>query len=369
MNNAVIYIGKYSPVFMGILDTCIKNQFEDIIFIETSPFKSSLTKGLCKAHFNIKEAVNIHERLLKIANEYSQVYCLSLSYNDTLNLHILEAQANNIKVLGASASCIEILLNKEKMNDLAEQAGLPLLSTINITDKNVANFFPLVLRPKDENNATFKAEYINDDKALQCFLSMDVVAQPFISGPTIVIHITRFSSDFTFECFIARNKFEGVTLTLEKYLLNDDLLISQIKKFLELTNFSGVGHFEFIQDDLNSKCYFLDFNGRFGGTSLKAATLGFNEFFQYLSYLMPITFKKEDQVDNTIVSNTLSLLKCIKILITKEKSILDYPQKSKLTYCLYLIYILIIGKNELNYPAWPINKDYFVNLLKRKLQK
>jgi hypothetical protein len=369
MNNAVIYIGKYSPVFMGILDTCVQNKFKNFIFIETSPYKSSLTKGLCNAHFHIKELGDIHDKLLKLSKEYSLVFCFTLSYNDTLNLHKLKHQADNIKVLGASADCIDILLNKEKMNDFAEQAGLPLLPTVNVTGKNVASFFPLVLRPKDENNATFKAEYVNNNKVLQSFLSIDVVAQPFISGPTIVIHITKFTSDFTFECFIAKNKFEGVTLTLEKHLLNDDLLISQIELFLELTNFSGVGHFEFIQDDLNSKCYFLDFNGRFGGTSLKAATLGFDEFSQYLSYLMPTIFKKKAHTNSIIVSNTLALLKCIKILITKEKSILDYPQKSKLTYSLYLLYILIIGKNELNFPTWPINKDYLVNLIKRKLKR
>jgi len=369
MNNAVIYIGKYSPVFMGILDTCVQNKFKNIIFIETSHCKSIVTAGLCKAHYHVQNPLEIHDVLFHLSKEFSQVFCFSLSYTDTLNLHKLASKADNINILGASSDCINILLNKEKMNNIAEQAGLPLLPNINITHKNVANLFPLVLRPKDENNAAFKAEYVNDEQTLKQYLCMKVVAQPFISGPNIVIHITNFSSELNYECFIVKNKFEGVTLTLAKHIINDKQLISKIECFLDLTGFLGVGHFEFIQDDLNNKYYFLDFNGRFGGTSLKAATLGFNEFSQYLSYLIPSAFKEKTKTNARTVSNSLALLKCMKTLITKEKNILDYPQKNKLNYCIYLIYILITKKNELMFPIWSIKKDYFFNLLKRKLKR
>lgn len=366
MPNALVFVGKYSPVFMGILDVVIKNEFDNFIFIDTSPTKSSLSKGLCKEHFHKTEVKDIHSVLLNLGEVYSQVFCLTLSYNDTLNLHKLKSKKNNINILGANANCIDILLNKEKMNDYAKESRLPLLPNINVTAQNVEDSFPLVLRPKNEKNATFKAEYVSDKTKLQHFLSMDVVAQPFISGPTIVIHILKLSSSFTFECFIARNKYEGVTLTLEKYAFNNDQLILQINNFLDLINFTGVGHFEFIQDDLSAKCYFLDFNGRFGGTSLKAAALGFNEFFLYLSYIMPTIFKDKTKSDSKVASNTLSVLKCIKTLVTKEKSILDYPVKSKTTYISYLIGILFTSKNELNFPNWRITKDYFVNLFRRK---
>jgi len=368
MNNAIIYVGKYSPILMGMQDTALKNKFNNLIFIDTGRIKSKISQGLCKEHHLILDPTESNNKIIELAKGYNHVYCLALSYNDILNLHKLSSisQNKNITIIGPSVDCIDVLQNKEKMNNAAQEAGLPILQDIDIKDKRISNHFPLVLRPTNENNADFKADFIHNSQSLAPYLTTDVVAQRFISGPNIVVHFANFSEDFNIACFAARNKYEGVTLTLEKSPMIDSILSNKIKTFLDNLKFKGIGHIEFIQDELTGELYFLDFNGRFGGTSLKAAALGFNEFYLTCSHFMPSLFKANIEGQAQLVSNPLALIKCIKTLCTSKKDILDYPQKNKLSYLFYLFYILMFKKNELRFPTYKIQKDYFYNLLKRK---
>jgi len=369
MNNAIIYVGKYSPTLMGIQDIALKNNFNDLIFIETSLSKSKISKGLCKEQYSLQDPVEINNKILELAHFYDHIYCLSLSYNDTLNLHDIEPNSDKVTVLGANKECIEILLNKEKMNHAAMSAGLPLLQNLDIHDDNISSHFPLVLRPKNENNATFKAAHINNNCSLQPYLKLDVVAQPFILGPNIVVHFSKLGKQFNVECFIVNHKYEGVTLTLEKHPMITANLLTNIQSFLESIEFIGIGHIEFIKDEKNGELYFLDFNGRFGGTSLKAAALGFNEFYLICSHYMPSSFKKNITSNALLVSNTLALTKCIKTVSFNRKNILDYPQKDRSGYFFQLIKLFFVSKDELRFPTKRIIKDYFYNLIKRKLNK
>jgi hypothetical protein len=366
MNDAVIYIGKYSPILMGIQNVTLKNKFENLIFIETSLPKSRISRGLCKEHYSIIDPTTVSNKIRELSKYYDHVYCLTLSYKDTQSLHQSHSNDKDITIVGASEECIELLQNKQSMNNAAIEAGLPLLQNIDINGNQITKHFPLVLRPTNEKNASFKAEFIDSVKLLANYMNLDVVAQPFISGPNIVVHFAKFGDKFDFACFIVENKYEGVTLTLKKCSMIDSQLLFKVKLFLNNINFTGIGHIEFIKDETNENLYFLDFNGRFGGTSLKAATLGFNEFFLTLSHFMPSIFKKNINSNATMASNTLALLKCMKTTCMNKKDILDYPQKNKLNYFFHLIYLFIIGKNELRFPDFKIKKDYIYNFFKRK---
>lgn len=369
MNNALIYLGKYSPVLMGILDSAQKNNFDSIIFLDTSAVKSKVNQGLCLKHIHIKSKDDIHSEIEGIANTAEHVFCMTLSYQDSLTLHSFSFQTENITICGAKPKQIKELQNKEVINNIAKESKLPLLPDIDLNSSDIEEHFPLVLRPKDESTANFKVEYIENQEELSNFDAEDVVAQPYISGPNIVVHVARFNDELDCKSFIVNYKFEGVTLTLEHYKDSSPLLISQIETFLQKLEFSGIGHFEFILNETSNEYYFLDFNGRFGGTSLKAAALGFNEFSICLDKYKIIKNIMPTSTSHKLASNPLALLKCIKSIIVNDKCILDYPNTNSLTYLYNIIKIFLKSKNELSFPAKNIRRDYISNFLVRKFKR
>jgi hypothetical protein len=370
MKNAVLYLGKYSPVFMGALDTCSKLNHESFVFIEMATDKSSIDNRLIDKHFVTKEPEVIRKYILSLLEDFDKLYCMTLFYSDALLLNEIKKDQPNLIVMGPSTSCIDILQDKGDMNYYAGCAGLPLLSTIDINSKDVSKYLPLVLRPKSEVRAEFKAELITSMEALRPYLTQNVVAQPYIEGPNVVVHVAK--SDEFFECkfFTVDYKFEGMSLTLAHENLGVYRKLElQICDFLTRIDFSGVGHLEFILDDNSNECYFLEFNGRLGGTSLKAAALGYNEFYQLLYLYKIIDTPHNAECKKNMVVNYFALLKCIIKVATGSINILDYPTKSKFKKILCLLSLLFKARNELFFPSRLIQKSYIINLVRKVFKK
>src|SRR5690606_35019851 len=129
-----------------------------------------------------------------------------------------------------------------------------------------------------------KAELCRNEAALEGFLGRlirfdgPLIAQPFVTGPNIVVHGARSRDGHSIRpvAFLVERKFEGLSLTMRRTALQP-ALESACLKFVDLLRFVGVYHIELIVDDLTGNTYFLEINGRLGGTTAKAYALGFDE--------------------------------------------------------------------------------------------
>src|SRR5699024_2858239 len=145
---------------------------------------------------------------------------------------------------------------------------------------------PLVLRPDDPSRTrpAFKMEFITNSLELEKFLislshfDCTLLGQPFIHGPNLVIHGIRTTNGKHrhLAAFSVKSKLNGVSLTVEPTNLPSH--ISQgCKSFVDRIGHIGVYHFEFLQDPENGRYYFLEINGRLGGTTGKVFAAGYNE--------------------------------------------------------------------------------------------
>jgi len=188
-----------------------------------------------------------------------------------------------------TAEVINELDSKLNQLDFAQKAGFDILPTWLIelgTNVETIGAFPVVARPDTPScsNPTFKVQLLNKPAEYQAFLgkfqSIDrpLVIQPLITGSNIVIHGYRSASSrqVSFHGFIVEYKYEGVTLALRSIVL-PETVTSACKKFCELIDIVGCFHFELIEDASSGRWYFLEINGRLGGTTAKALQIGYDE--------------------------------------------------------------------------------------------
>lgn len=240
---------------------------------------------------------------------------------------------------------LRILMTKDAQLGLARSAGLPVLDTFRIHranhDRPPADAYPLVLRPDDPSaiRPLVKAELCRNEGALETFLAGlthfdgPLIAQPFVSGPNIVVHGARKRDGHSIRpvAFLVERKFEGLSLTMRRTTIQP-ALESACLRFVELLQLVGVYHFELIVDERTGDTYFLEINGRLGGTTAKAYALGFDEPAHLIDAFAG-TALGEPEIRagcGHIAVSKLAVAKRMGQLISGQSDPLAYPQRGLL---------------------------------------
>ena len=238
---------------------------------------------------------------------------------------------------------IKNVLSKQKQIEIAEKVGFSLLPTYLINrDQNILNsilpkHFPLCLRPSEGGTIkpAFKVHLVYSSRELKKFIASlhniekPIIAQPFMNLPNLVVHGARTISGNTIglQAFLVERKFEGVTLTIRPTDLERNLGDKCIE-FTNRFNLTGNYHFEFLIDQNGGSTYFIELNGRLGGTTAKVYACGYNEpFFALQAY--GITKNKLGKIRNVTVSNKQALLKYLYYASTNKLTPLDFPVEPK----------------------------------------
>src|SRR4051794_39252847 len=234
---------------------------------------------------------------------------------------------------------IQFLDAKSAQAELAKEVGFSTLPTYFI-DRAGGNLppdvsFPLVAPPDGAAAVTpsFKAEFIRNRRDLDEFLghleriSRPIVLQPFISGPNLVIHgfrgkDARSVGHIGFE---VERKFEGVALTIRPCSL-DRKLQRCVEAFCDRIDIVGCYHFDLVVDERSRQPYFLEMNGRLGGTTAKAFASGYDEPASLLVAHGLLDRKLLDRpLSRVNCANKMSLAKYLISLAAGRTTPLDYP--------------------------------------------
>jgi len=189
----------------------------------------------------------------------------------------------------AAAEVITAMESKTQQVELAKACGFDVLPTRSFRSDDRESFsilpFPLVLRPDRASvDPSFKAEFVEDVGELGRFLGArgsdapPVVAQPFVSGPNVVVHGARtgVGEMLPLQGYIGRLKNDGVTVMLEPWPLTEQLA-QACRDFAQRARLVGVFHFDLLLDPRTDQVWFLEVNARLGGTTAKVYASGYDE--------------------------------------------------------------------------------------------
>jgi len=248
------------------------------------------------------------------------------------------------RLMAPSTPTFNRLLDKAEQIQLAQQSGFPLLDSWWLhshadADAIPQTAFPICLRPTGFKSVqpNFKAERLDSPEDLRAFLasrtwtSAPLVAQPYCHGPNIVLHAVRSASGEmqAVEAFRAYKKCNCLALSLERCDL-PDAIIHSAKRFAELASLHGPFHFDLIQSAHTGEIFFLEVNGRMGGTSAKIQGLGYDEPMLAFSAFglapprqpRPLKRGRRATSKRTLVAQILASLK-------RPPGPLDFPQASR----------------------------------------
>lgn len=279
------------------------------------------------------------------------------------NRHLLP---DGTKILANTPDVFGLLESKSCQVDMARGVGLPVLPTWLLARDTVASTlnlpFPIVLRPDRAKQVkpVFKAELINNHRELQEFLdklaptSGPVVAQPFIKGPNVVLHGYRAldGSSGHPAAFLCEVKYQGVSVTLRPYQIPSEML-SLCRKFEAQVGLNGVFHYDFILDPVKNELFFLEVNGRLGGTTGKVSASGYDEPAALLRAFGVAGVSDHSLVASRLrpVNNRLASLRCLLTSLKGQGSLLDYPYPDKRAVLRLLLPAMLVWRDEVVRPA------------------
>lgn len=253
--------------------------------------------------------------------------------------------ANRCEFWFCEGEVLRILMTKDAQLGLAKNADLPVLDTFRIhpanRDRPPADAYPLVLRPDDPSaiRPLVKAELCPSEAALESFLAGltrfdgPLIAQPFVSGPNIVLHGTRKRDGQSIRpvAFLVERKFEGLSLTMRRTTIHPALEAGCLR-FVELLQLVGAYHIELIVDERTGVTYFLEINGRLGGTTAKAYALGFDEPAHLIDAFAGTALgEPETRAEcGRIAVSKLAVARRMSQLISGRNDPLAYPQRGSL---------------------------------------
>jgi hypothetical protein len=260
-----------------------------------------------------------------------------------------------------STALMEKLDSKAFQLDLARNAGFNVLPTwlIGLGDSvDAIDTYPLVARPDSPAATTpaLKVQLLNSAAEFRTFLNQfkaidrPLVVQPLVKGPNMVVHgyRTAKTGDSTFHAFIVEHKYEGVTLTMRSIGLQEPIEAA-CRHYCELLEIQGCFHFELIQDAASKIWYFLEINGRLGGTTAKALRLGYDEPNALLIAFDAL--KPDDGPDKQnskmVVSNRRAMAKFTVNFISGRTTSLDYGENTPRQTFLSILRGWIIWRDEI----------------------
>ena len=252
------------------------------------------------------------------------------------------------------------ILSKGRQIETARRVGMSLLPTWEISNSGFdlsevadANF-PLCLRPSEPGGVIppFKVDIVRSVKELELFIQRieqfksTILVQPFINVPNLVVHGARGPDGTTcgVEGFLVERKFEGVTLTIRPFEINDEL-IRQCMAFVEVFGVVGPYHFEFLYDPATQTPWFLELNSRLGGTTAKVMACGYDEpawALKAFGYdVDPGTF-----CNGATGSSKKALGKFLLGALRGKLTPLDYPEEPRWKRILVALYGLAVWRDD-----------------------
>ena len=252
---------------------------------------------------------------------------------------VRESMPKDLGYWFASLEAINLLASKAAQLELAGTAGFKILPTYFMEKQEPGSAplaFPIVARPDGPDGCvpSFKVELIDSPRSFRLFqqrfqtIHKPLLLQPLVSGPNIVIHgwRSRVDKQSGFCGFLVEQKYQGVTLTMKKIDLPLEI-VQACRKFCDQLDIFGCFHFELIRCPDTQEWFFLEINGRFGGTTAKALKLGFDEPYALL-HAFGVEGAEETpecQQSNDIASNRRAMLKFVVSTLRGTTSDLDHP--------------------------------------------
>lgn len=272
-----------------------------------------------------------------------------------------------------SVEVLDFLESKVAQIDLARSCNLPIAPTAYLRSpkeqESIPFGFPWAVRPDSPADVTpsFKVEFIGCMERWESFrrsrtsLLKPLVIQPYIDGMNIVVHGVRSASTgkVAHSAFEVQHMIDGVTLSLRPTLVPEELL-DKCRAFVDLAGIVGVYHFEFRRSSDGDRYYFLEINGRLGGTTGKVYRLGFDEpWSMVLSYsnqeigCPPTSFGR-------VASNRLAIVRTIMRACLNRMSVFDYPSMNLGRRLAVLLRGLFVWRDEIVFGACLRSSAIFV---------
>lgn len=291
----------------------------------------------------------------------------SVAYGNFDHLErLIQEHGLNVHLYGPGRNQRIFLDSKILQNACADAVGLDRLPTwiIGCDESHSPDdiTYPAAARP-DRNQdfePDFKADFLADShdlaRLIGSFQRRDgaIVIQPFRKLPNLVLHGSRSTEGVHGQMagFLVERKLEGVSLTLRPIDVAQGLR-EKCRSFVEQAEICGPYHFEFLLD--SDKTYFIDFNGRLGGTTAKVCRLGFDEPLSLLESYGHIpggTFRG-DRVNAGTAVNRMALAKAIVRQIRGTFSQIDYLPHSGAPSLWDLLKGFVVWSDDILDPADP----------------
>lgn len=312
------------------------------------------------------DLIGTPEGLLKICDFVESVNARALMVtNDKMMLWLSQNREMfepDCAVLAASDNCLQLLFDKQNQIEIARKSGFNLLPSwylrgVDDADSIPQQQYPVCVRPSllGSVDPPFKAEVLHTPEEMKQFLRglsavrARIIAQPFIVGPTLVVHGARSAEDgsMTMRAFMAYRKHEGFTLALKPVNLPKELS-APCRAFAEASDITGVFHYELLVSEKEGRPYFLEVNVRLGGTTDKVMRLGFDEpayLLRSFGIKLPRNGRVYKKVERQIIGKRL-LLRSLRATLTNTRPVIDYPRTSRSRQVLYSIFAWLFVRDS-----------------------
>lgn len=337
-----VILGPLGPAQVACIRSWRRSGFS-VGFIQVAdgwelPFVKSAVASYLKISPDTLKTADGIEQICSFLDLHNATGITCLSYSLARWLHAIRGLIpRQTELWIPKLGVIDKLESKIEQTRLAQSVGFDLLPSFQV-DKLARqsipdDVFPIVVRPDDPTTVCpiFKMKYFEDRAALSSFVAnlervdRPMLAQPYVRGRNFVIHGYRTrNQENGLAGFRVDHMFDGVTLTLSPSAIPAELS-EKCKKFVEEIGLFGIYHFEFLHDPKNNSYYFLEINGRFGGTTAKVYRCGFDEPMLLL-YCHNNGLSKPGNIQHQITATSKqALIKCLLQSFRGLTTIFDYP--------------------------------------------
>jgi biotin carboxylase len=292
-----------------------------------------------------------------------------------------DIRRSGICIWSSPSGAIERLLSKENQIEVARAVGFPVLETYKLDQSSDClnriqkRHFPLIVRPDTPRSVSpaFKVQVLEKREDLSRWVNQiaridkPLIAQPFVNWPNLVVHgaRTRNGRCIGFQSFLVERKYRSVTLTIRAIAVNPEI-ISKCEAFILHYGITGSFHFEFLYNPTTQEIYFLELNGRMGGTTAKVYALGYDEPLLNLAAYGICAEPETRPVNNRVVSSKNALVKYCMDAMRNRLNLLDYPREGTALRVLKSLYGLVVFRDEvLQMRDWKGSRAFYSGLLRR----
>jgi hypothetical protein len=154
------------------------------------------------------------------------------------------------------------------------------------------------------------------------------VLQSFVPGTNLIVHGARsaISGEVAQAAFDVSEMLDGVSLVVRCTTIDAGTLAA-CAEFVRRAEIEGVYHFEFRKNS-DGQLFFLDFNGRLGGTTGKVLRLGYDEPALLVQCFTQRSLTLDRCDDSAMASNRMAIAKAALRSLRARMTIFDYPLQS-----------------------------------------